>query len=124
MLQTLSCMRLPPARLAIRVVRSVSIDYSSFITEVSKRREPSAIRAIQPLTLIPGMISLGGGYPNVATFPFDGIQVSIRGVKGGTTLDLTGAELERALQYTNTVRRCCEVVLTLNRKGIARFSRS
>ena len=36
-------------------------DYTNFLSAVSKRREPSAIRALQPLLAIDGMISLGGG---------------------------------------------------------------
>ena len=37
------------------------MDYSSYLSRQSKLREPSPIRALQPLVKIPGMISLGGG---------------------------------------------------------------
>ncbi len=46
-------------------------DYESFLTRRSKARKPSAIRALQPLLRIPGMISLGGGFPNPSSFPFE-----------------------------------------------------
>jgi hypothetical protein len=105
---TSRALRMTLTRCVVRLMSTRPVeDYGKFITKVSARREPSAIRAIQPLTLLPGMISLGGGYPNVATFPFDSLSVSIRGVKGGSVLELRGPELERALQYTNTV--CCQI---------------
>ena len=75
-------------------------DYSPFISAVSARRQPSAIRAIQPLTKLPGMISLGGGYPNGKTFPFEELSFTMR---GGKKLHLQGADLANALQYSGTV---------------------
>lgn len=74
-------------------------DYSSFITPLSARRQPSAIRSLMPLLKIPGMISLGGGLPNSDMFPFE--ELSFK-VKSGPTLTLTSAELTEALQYSPT----------------------
>eukprot|EP00698_Gefionella_okellyi_P023302 TRINITY_DN7923_c0_g1_i1.p1 TRINITY_DN7923_c0_g1~~TRINITY_DN7923_c0_g1_i1.p1 ORF type:complete len:432 (+),score=71.44 TRINITY_DN7923_c0_g1_i1:1713-3008(+) len=89
-----------PTFLTFRRFASTEIaSYGEFISEVSARRRPSAIRAIQPLTKIPGMISLGGGYPNGSTFPFQKLSLVTR---DGTTIDIAGEELASALQYTNT----------------------
>lgn len=81
-------------------------DYSRFLTARSLRRQPSPIRALQPLTQIPGMVSLGGGMPNAQLFPIEEIQVKakdLRGRKGDSvTLTLSGKQLESALQYSPT----------------------
>lgn len=76
------------------------MNYSKFLTRVSAARQPSAIRSLQPLTLIPGMISLGGGLPNPGTFPFSKIEVSLNTGEGPLCID--GAELKAALQYAPT----------------------
>jgi len=72
-------------------------DYNKYLSPRSARRQPSAIRAIQPLTAIPGMINLGGGLPNPSTFPFKTITFEL---KDGTTVPLAGADLASALQYS------------------------
>ena len=86
-----------------RRVRSLStrsiVDYDSFLTRASLARQPSPIRALQPLVNLPGMISLGGGMPNPATFPFSRITAELA---DGTTLELAGSGLEQALQYSPT----------------------
>ena len=87
----------PALRLRPSLVRHSST-YDGFLSTRSAAREQSAIRALQPLLSVPGMISLGGGLPNPATFPFSGLQVT---TKDGTTLDLTEA-LPSALQYSGT----------------------
>ena len=56
----------------------------------------SAIRALQPLVAMPGMISLGGGMPNPSTFPFAKLTAELT---DGTSVELSGASLEAALQY-------------------------
>eukprot|EP00949_MAST-11_sp_MAST-11-sp1_P003677 g3677.t1 len=76
-------------------------EYSPYLTEKSLRRKPSAIRALQPLLSIPGMISLGGGMPNSATFPFESISVALKGGKG--SFDIAGDALDGALQYSGTL---------------------
>ncbi|OQR99619.1 hypothetical protein THRCLA_06440 [Thraustotheca clavata] len=45
------------------------------------------------------MISLGGGMPNPSTFPFESMSVKL---KSGKTMDINGAALESALQYSPT----------------------
>eukprot|EP00158_Paraphelidium_tribonemae_P008377 Partr_v1_DN28566_c0_g1_i1_m73330 putative Aminotransferase len=75
------------------------MDYDRFLTAASLRRKPSAIRALQPLLAIPGMISLGGGMPNPSTFPFARFQVTL---KDGHQLELDDQETSKALQYSAT----------------------
>jgi len=74
-------------------------DYNRFLTPMSLRREPSAIRSLMPLLKIPGMISLGGGLPNGNMFPFKSLSFSL---SDGTVIDLTPDELAEALQYSPT----------------------
>ncbi|KAF0853145.1 mitochondrial lysine biosynthesis alpha-ketoadipate glutamate aminotransferase [Andalucia godoyi] len=75
------------------------LNYARFLTPVAKAREPSPIRALQPLMAIPGMISLGGGLPNPTTFPFASIDVTL---DSGDKVHLQGPELAASLQYTLT----------------------
>ncbi|KAI9141627.1 kynurenine/alpha-aminoadipate aminotransferase [Paraphysoderma sedebokerense] len=74
-------------------------NYSSFIAPLSASRKPSAIRAIQPLMKIPGMISLAGGLPNPDTFPVEGVTIKL---KSGKTVELTKEEVGEMLQYGPT----------------------
>ncbi|EOD15135.1 putative aminotransferase [Emiliania huxleyi CCMP1516] len=48
---------------------------------------------------MPGMISLGGGMPNPSTFPFAKLTAELT---DGTSVELSGASLEAALQYSPT----------------------
>ncbi|ETW01883.1 hypothetical protein, variant [Aphanomyces invadans] len=83
-----------------KATRSFSaIAYESFFTSRSLRRQPSAIRSLQPLVALPGMISLGGGMPNPTTFPFESMSIKL---KSGQTMDLRGPTLQQALQYSPT----------------------
>ncbi len=66
----------------------------------AQRRRPSAIRELVKYMGLPGMLSLGGGYPNPRTFAFARVQVDLAG--GGPPLVLEGTELERATQYGAT----------------------
>ena len=75
------------------------MDYAKFFTHESSRRKPSAIRALQPLVNLPGMISLGGGMPNSALFPFKKIAYTL---DDGSVIETTTAELNTALQYSPT----------------------
>ena len=81
-----------------RMMSSV-VDYDSFFTRVSLRRKPPAIRALQPLLSVPGMISLGGGMPNPALFPFATMRLT---TVEGEHLEPTASEFEEALQYSST----------------------
>lgn len=74
-------------------------DYDEFLSTTSKARKPSAIRSLQPLVNLPGMISLGGGMPNAATFPFEKLTMQCT---SGLELTLSGKALEEALQYSPT----------------------
>ncbi|RQM30200.1 hypothetical protein B5M09_000292 [Aphanomyces astaci] len=86
-----------------KIARSFStIAYESFFTARSLRRQPSAIRSLQPLVSLPGMISLGGfvtGMPNPSTFPFEAISIKL---KSGHSMDIRGQPLQQALQYSAT----------------------
>jgi kynurenine/2-aminoadipate aminotransferase len=48
----------------------------------------------------PGMISLGGGLPNPAMFPFDSMSVTLT---NGQRIDLEKKALADGLQYSPTV---------------------
>jgi kynurenine/2-aminoadipate aminotransferase len=80
-------------------MRRAAIDYASYFTRRSSARQPSAIRALQPLVSLPGMISLGGGMPNPAMFPISRLSATL---KDGSEVELSGASLEAALQYSPT----------------------
>lgn len=69
-----------------------------YLTSTSSRRKPSAIRALQPLMKVPGMISLGAGSPNPGLFPFTGIEFSV----GESKYALSQTEIRDALQYSPT----------------------
>ncbi len=62
-------------------------------------KAPSPIRELVPLMKLPGMISLGGGYPNPETFVFARVEV---GFKQGAKIVLEGKELIGASQYGPT----------------------
>lgn len=76
-----------------------ALDPNLFITQLNSRRQPSAIRALQPLMQLPGMLSLGGGLPNPALFPFKGLTLTLA---DGSQLPFTQQELNVALQYSPT----------------------
>ncbi|MBN1423071.1 PLP-dependent aminotransferase family protein [Candidatus Fermentibacteria bacterium] len=63
------------------------------------RLQPSPIRELMPYLSLPGMISLGGGYPNPSTFAFDKVEVTFR---SGRSVTLTGDRMARASQYGPT----------------------
>eukprot|EP01105_Mastigella_eilhardi_P007547 TRINITY_DN189_c0_g1_i2.p1 TRINITY_DN189_c0_g1~~TRINITY_DN189_c0_g1_i2.p1 ORF type:complete len:402 (-),score=135.41 TRINITY_DN189_c0_g1_i2:258-1463(-) len=71
--------------------------YGKFLSKRSARRQPSAIRALQPLMATPGMISLGGGNPNGVTFPFKSASFELR---DGDHVTISPQNLAVALQYS------------------------
>jgi kynurenine/2-aminoadipate aminotransferase len=74
--------------------------YDQYLSERSALRKPSAIRALQPMLAIPGMISLGGGMPNKSTFPFKRIVAELA---DGTMVDVaTPDTIDEAFQYSPT----------------------
>ncbi len=70
------------------------------LSERGARRTPSPIRELMPYMREPGMISLGGGYPNPDTFPFQGMQVDLVG--RDEPVALNAQELSAAMQYAQT----------------------
>ena len=67
----------------------------------SLRRKPSAIRALQPLLDVPGMISLGGGMPNAQTFPISSIELTLKDKNNGAIkVKINEDETKAALQYS------------------------
>ena len=91
----------PRTQLLARALSNSAIDYDKLLTRRSRARQPSAIRAMQPLVALPGMISLGGGMPNPATFPFASITAELKD-GSGARIELSGAQLDAALQYSPT----------------------
>ena len=87
------------------------MNYADYLNAVAKKRKPSAIRALQPLLRIPGMllsmmrvvtigmISLGGGMPHPSTFPFSKLSFTLQ---NGEKVELTEQETSKALQYSQT----------------------
>lgn len=63
------------------------------------RLQPSPIRELMPYMSLPGMISLGGGYPNPSTFAFDKVEITFR---SGRSVTLAGDRVSRASQYGPT----------------------
>ena len=79
-----------------------AIDYGAFLTRRSRARQPSPIRAIVDASLKqPDLISLGGGMPNPRTFPFSRVTAELND-GSGASVDLSGADLHAALQYSPT----------------------
>ncbi|KAJ3357780.1 hypothetical protein GGF32_000863 [Allomyces javanicus] len=74
-------------------------DYTRYLTSVSLARQPSAIRALQPIMAMPGMISLAGGLPNPATFPIANVELTL---KNGAKISMGDTMTRAALQYGPT----------------------
>ncbi|ORZ09018.1 pyridoxal phosphate-dependent transferase [Absidia repens] len=75
------------------------MDYSKFISEHSKARNPSSIRALMPYMNLKTVISLGAGQPNAQTFPFAGMTVTL---KNGDVLEMDPELFQRCLSYDAT----------------------
>ncbi|CAK9800200.1 Kynurenine/alpha-aminoadipate aminotransferase, mitochondrial [Anthophora plagiata] len=77
------------------------VDYSSFKTEVSKRRRSATTRELTKIAYSApkNVISLAEGMPNEETFPFTGISVKLN---DGSSFTLDERELGAALQYIPT----------------------
>ncbi|KAI8975669.1 pyridoxal phosphate-dependent transferase [Mycotypha africana] len=75
------------------------MDYSKFLSERSKLRQPSATRALAPFLHQKDLISLGVGQPNPDTFPYASMSVTL---KTGETLNIDEQLFSRALSYDNT----------------------
>lgn len=82
-----------------------------FLSRSGRRLKPSAIRELQPLLGIPGMLSLGGGMPDSRLFPLDAVRLGLRRhpVDGdgwvpqyGEFVDVPQASVAAAQQYANS----------------------
>ena len=61
--------------------------------------KPSPIRKLNPLMRLPGMISLGGGYPNAQTFALTSVEVVF---KSGRRFQIRDESMDLACQYGPT----------------------
>jgi 2-aminoadipate transaminase len=61
--------------------------------------KPSSIRTLNPLMRLPGMISLGGGYPNAQTFAISSLDVAF---KSGRHFSIRDKSMDLACQYGPT----------------------
>ena len=75
------------------------MELSSRLARRAKALRPSPIRKLAPLMRQPGMISLGGGYPNPKTFAFESIDVAFA---SGQRARLEGPTMTAACQYGPT----------------------
>ncbi|XP_076178119.1 kynurenine/alpha-aminoadipate aminotransferase, mitochondrial [Ptiloglossa arizonensis] len=77
------------------------MDYSSFKTEVSKRRRSATTRELTKIaySMQKTAVSLAEGMPNEETFPFTEISIKLN---DGSSFTLNGSELTDALQYIPT----------------------
>ncbi|XP_050584640.1 kynurenine/alpha-aminoadipate aminotransferase, mitochondrial-like [Bombus affinis] len=77
------------------------MDYSSFKTEVSKRRRSATTRELTKIAYSApkNVVSLAEGMPNEETFPFAEISIKL---KDGSSFTLDERELASALQYIPT----------------------
>jgi kynurenine/2-aminoadipate aminotransferase len=89
----------PRRGLSAAAAAAATPDYASYFTPLSAARRPSPIRALQPLTSLPGMISLAGGMPNPKLFPVSGIAFTLN---DSTRLELPRSDVVGALQYSPT----------------------
>ncbi|CAO3597940.1 unnamed protein product [Absidia cylindrospora] len=75
------------------------MNYTRFLSEESKNRQPSPIRALAPFLARKEMISLGAGAPNPETFPYESMQLTL---KTGETINVDAAHFEKCLSYDLT----------------------
>jgi len=72
------------------------MDIESRLARRARDKKPSPIRELLKYMKIDGIISLGGGYPNPATFVFDSVNVKF---KGGQDITIENKNLDTASQY-------------------------
>ncbi|HQK48397.1 MAG TPA: aminotransferase class I/II-fold pyridoxal phosphate-dependent enzyme, partial [Syntrophales bacterium] len=75
------------------------MDFKRLMAERTKGLSPSPIRKLVPLMRLPGMVSLGGGYPNARTFAFEAMEVVF---KSGRRLTIRDNAMDLACQYGPT----------------------
>ncbi|KAI8099387.1 pyridoxal phosphate-dependent transferase [Halteromyces radiatus] len=75
------------------------MDYRSYLSDESKNRQPSPIRALAPFVARKGMISLGAGNPNPDTFPYESMQLTL---KTGQVIQVDAEHFKKCLSYDLT----------------------
>ena len=78
-------------------------NYTRYLTPRSIARQPSPIRALTAIQAQAGpeMISLAAGAPNPDLFPFEEIQLKVKG--SDQIITMQGSTLNKALQYSPTM---------------------
>ena len=72
------------------------MDIQDRLSDRAKDKRPSPIRELSKYLRIEGLISLGGGYPNPATFVFDRLKIQF---KDHTEIEIDNQDLVSASQY-------------------------
>jgi DNA-binding transcriptional MocR family regulator len=75
------------------------MNIQSLLARRTQGLSPSPIRKLNPLMRLPGMISLGGGYPNAETFALTDLEVVF---KSGRKLRIRDTSMDLACQYGPT----------------------
>lgn len=75
------------------------MNIQSLLARRTQGLSPSPIRKLNPLMRLPGMISLGGGYPNAETFALTSVEVVF---KSGRKLQIRDTSMDLACQYGPT----------------------
>ena len=75
------------------------MDFKHLMAKRTMGLSPSPIRKLVPLMRQPGMISLGGGYPNAKTFAFEAMEVAF---KSGRRFSIREGAMDLACQYGPT----------------------
>ncbi|KAJ3311111.1 hypothetical protein HDV04_004425 [Boothiomyces sp. JEL0838] len=71
------------------------MDFQDFLAETSKKRQHSAIRALQKYTNMKDIVNLGGGMPHSETFPLKGITLHL----DYGDLEMDKGDLDKGIQY-------------------------
>lgn len=77
------------------------MNYDRFLTDISKARKPSPLRAFSKYLInpSPSLINMSAGYPNPEMFPFESAVIRL---KNGQDLDIPSGKMKTALQYSNS----------------------
>jgi DNA-binding transcriptional MocR family regulator len=75
------------------------MNIQSLLARRTQGLSPSPIRKLNPLMRLPGMISLGGGYPNAETFALASVEVVF---KSGRKFQIRDTSMDLACQYGPT----------------------
>jgi DNA-binding transcriptional MocR family regulator len=75
------------------------VNIAPLLARRTRGLKPSPIRKLNPLMRLPGMISLGGGYPNAQTFAMTSVEVVF---KSGRRFQIRDEAMDLACQYGPT----------------------